>query len=104
MLCKDSNCTNYCKDIDIFYKKIVVALKTSGTGCIPMYNADKNSIFRPVAGWNEYVKEHYASRIAEDALWWWKYHNKPKNGAIYYNMRSSKSRFKYALRSVRNSE
>ena len=60
--------------------------------------------FRPVAGWNEYVKEHYTSRIAEDALWWWKYHNKPKNGAIYYNMRSSKSRFKYALRSVRSSE
>ena len=67
-----------------------------------MSHTDKNSSFRPVAGWNEYVKEHYS--IAQDALWWWKYHNKPNNGAIYHNMRSSKSRFKYALRSVRKSE
>ena len=67
-----------------------------------MSNADKNLYFRPVAGWNEYVQEHYS--IAQDVLWWWKYHNKPNNGAIYHNMRSSKSRFKYALRSVRRSE
>ena len=53
-------------------------------------------------GWNEYVKEHYS--IAQDALWWWKFHNKPINGAIYHNMRSSKSRFKYALRAVKRSE
>ena len=102
LLCKEFNCTIHCKDIDIFYNNIVTALKTSGTECIPMSHTDKNSSFCPVAGWNEYVKEHYS--IAQDALWWWKYHNKPNNGAIYHNMRSSKSRFKYALRSVRKSE
>ena len=48
------------------------------------------------------MKEHYS--IAQDALWWWKFHNKPINGAIYHNMRSSKSRFKYALRAVKRSE
>ena len=48
------------------------------------------------------VKEHYS--IAQDALWWWTHHNKPNNGAIYHNMRSSKSRFTYALRSVRRSD
>ena len=94
-----SNCTIHCKDIDIFYNNIVAALKTSGTECIPMFHTDKYSSFRPFAGWNEYVKEHYS--IAQDALWLWKYHNKPNNDAIYHNMRSSKSRFKYALRSVR---
>ena len=67
-----------------------------------MSNIIKNSSFRPFAGWNEYVKEHYS--IAQDALWWWKFHNKPTNGAIYHNMRSSKSRFKYALRAVKRSE
>ena len=102
LLCKESNCTIHCKDIDIFYNNIVAALKTSGTECIPMSHTDKNSSFRTVAGWNEYVKEHYS--IAQDALWLWKYHNKPNNGAIYHNMRSSKSIFKYALRSVRKSE
>ena len=67
-----------------------------------MSNIVKNSSFRPIAGWNEYVKEHYS--IAQDALWWWKFHNKPINGAIYHNMRSSKSRLKYALRAVKRSE
>ena len=45
-------------------------LKTSGTECTLMSHTDKNSSFRPVAGWNEYVKEHHS--IAQDALWLWK--------------------------------
>ena len=46
----------------------------------------------------------YCGCYNQDALWWWKFHNKPINGAIYHNMRSSKSRFKYALRAVKRSE
>ena len=67
-----------------------------------MHKSDRNSTFRPIAGWNEYVKEHYS--IAQDALWWWKFYNKPKTGAIYHIMGSTKAQFKYALRSVRKSE
>ena len=48
------------------------------------------------------MKEHYS--IAQDALWWWKLYNKPKTGAIYHRMRSTKVQFQYALRSVRKSE
>ena len=81
---------------------IVLALKTSGTNCIPMYKSDKTSTFRPIAEWNKYVKVHYS--ITQDALWWWKLYNKPKTGAIYQRMRSTKAQFKYALRSVRKSE
>ena len=66
LLCKQSNCTSHCKDIDLFYNSIVSALKTSGTNCVPMSNIVKNLSFRPIAGWNEYVKEHYS--IAQDAL------------------------------------
>ena len=62
-----------------------------------MRNSHKSLVIRL----ERVVKEHYS--IAQDALWWWKYHNKP-NCAIYHNIRSSKSRFKYALRSVRRSE
>ena len=58
----------HCKDIDLFYNSIVSVLKTSGTNCIPMSNIVKNSSFRLIAGWNEYVKEHYS--ISQDALWW----------------------------------
>ena len=85
--CKQSNCTTHRKDIDLFYISIVSALKTSGTNCIPKSNIVKNSSFRPIDGWKEYVKEHYS--IAQDALWWWKFHNKPTNSVIYHNMRSS---------------
>ena len=31
LLCRESNFTIYCKDVDIFYNNIVAALKTSGT-------------------------------------------------------------------------
>ena len=79
LFCTECNCTLHCKDIDIFYKSIVTVLKISGHE-LPISNADKNLSFRPVASWNEYVKEQYS--IAQDALWWWKYHNKAKNGAI----------------------
>ena len=94
LLCKQSNCT--------LYSDIILVLKTSGTNCIPMSKSDKTSTFRPIAGWNEYVKEHYS--VAQDALWWWKLYNKPKSGAIYHKMRSTKSLFKCAPRSVRKSE
>ena len=33
-----------------------------------MSKSDRSSTFRPIAGWNDYVKEHYS--IAQDALWW----------------------------------
>ena len=42
LLCKESNSTIHCKDIDIFYNNIVAALKTSRTACIPMSHADKS--------------------------------------------------------------
>ena len=67
-----------------------------------MSKSDKTSTFRPIAGWNEYVKVHYS--VAHDALWWWKLYNKPKTGAIYHRMRSTKAQFKYTLRFVRKSE
>ena len=86
LLCKQSNCTLHCKDIDKLYNDIAYALTSSGTDCIPISKVDKNSTFLPIAGWNEYVKEHYS--IAHDALWWWKFHNEPKSSAIYHNTRS----------------
>ena len=41
-----------------------------------MSKSDKTSTFRPIAGWNDYLKEHYS--VAQDALWWWKLYNRPK--------------------------
>ena len=55
--CKQSNCTLHCKNIDVFYNDII-----SDTNCIPMSKSDKTSTFGPIAGWNEYVKEHYSPR------------------------------------------
>ena len=55
LLCKQS------KDIDVIYNDIILALKTSGTNFMPtcMSKSDKTSTFHPIAGWSEYVKEHY---------------------------------------------
>ena len=85
LLCQQFNCTLNCKDIDVSYNDIILALKIPGTNCIPMSKSDKTSAFCLIAGYNEYVKEHYF--IAQDALWWWMLYNKPKTGAIYHRMR-----------------
>ena len=73
--------------------------------CIPSSkNSSKNFTkkFVPVPGWNDYVKEQH--NIAINAFKWWNLNNKPLNGFIYHEMRTSRARFKYALRFTRNIE
>ena len=59
LLCKLSNCTLHFKVLDKFYNDIVYSLTSSGTECIPIPKVDKNSTYLPIAGRNEYMKEHY---------------------------------------------
>ena len=49
-----------------------------------------------IAGWNEHVSYYY--NILRIELKWWLSNNRPRHGSIYHAMRSSRARFKYALR------
>ena len=48
------------------------------------------------------MKEHHV--VARDALWWWKFYNKPRQDPIYHGMKSARARFKYALRATKQAE
>ena len=90
--CKVANCVSHHGDIDCFYNSIISVLKLSTSTCIPSYVKKNASTFHPIAGWNEYVKEHH--QIARDAFMLWNLYNRPTHGYIYHTMRISRARFK----------
>ena len=54
------------------------------------------------AGWNEHVSYYY--NISRIEFKWWVSNNRPRHGSIYHAMRSSRARFKYALRQCKLDE
>ena len=97
--CKDRNCVNHKADIDRFYNDIVNSLNMCVKECIPCHNI---STEYNVPGWNDIVKEGHEA--ARDAFLWWKVNNKPRHGPIYDDMKLTRARFKYALRSCKRNE
>ena len=83
-----------------FDERTISCVKCAESECIP--SKPTQSKFKAIPGWNNYVKEHQA--VARDALWWWKFYNKPHKGPIYHSMKSARARFKYALRATKRAE
>ena len=100
LLCKDTNCESHYLDIEHFYDSIVSSIQIATSKCIPC--SINGSKFKVIPGWNDYVKESYA--ISRDALKWWISNNRPRDGLIYHNMRTSRAQFKYALRIAKRNE
>ena len=101
ILCKDVACKNvdHTRCLDTFYHDIVNALTRAGNEAIGCHTKGK---FIPVPGWNEHVKE--AHDDSRDAFKLWRVNGKPKHGPFYELMRTSRARFKYALRACRKNE
>ena len=67
--------------------------------CIPVLKLHENNY---IAGWNEHVSYYY--NISRIEFKWWVSNNRPRHGSIYHAMRSSRARFKYALRQCKLDE
>ena len=100
VMCRDANCELHTQDIDCFYKRIISCIKCAESESIP--SKPTQSKFNAIPGWNDYVKEHHA--VARDALWWWKFYNKPRQGPIYHGMKSARARFKYVLSATNDND
>ena len=100
LLCKDTNCKSHYVDIKHFYDSIISSIQIATSKCIP--SSINGSKFKVIPSWNDYVKESYA--ISRDALKWWISSNRPSDGFIYHNMRTSRAQFKYALRIAKRNE
>ena len=97
--CDDIHCISHRNDIDQFYYNIINVLISCTKQCIPVLKLHDNNY---IAEWNEHVS-HYLN-VARTEFKWWVSKNRPRHGPIYHAMRSSRARFKYALRQCRYNE
>ena len=97
--CENVDCTSHRKDIDLFYYNIINTLNNCTKRCIPVLKLHENNY---IAGWNEHVSYYY--NISRNEFKWWVSNNTPRHGSIYHAMRSSRARFKYALRQCKLDE
>ena len=97
--CENVDCTSHRKDIDLFYYNIINTLINCTKRCIPVLKLHENNY---IAGWNEHVSYYY--NISRIEFKWWVSNNRPRQGSIYHAMRSSRARFKYALRQCKLDE
>ena len=97
MSCTDNRCTDITHryELDILYTDICSALYEAGLASIP--SSDCNSSNQHVVpGWNEYVRDSHTE--ARHAYVTWRDFGKPRQGPVHELMRSTRLRFKYALR------
>ena len=95
MSCTDNRCTDITHryELDILYTDICSALYEAGLASIP--SSDCNSSNQHVVpGWNEYV---YGTLTLKKYVTWRDF-GKPRQGPVHELMRSTRLRFKYALR------
>ena len=98
--CTDMNChnRNHIEGIEKYYNDICNCLTTAS--CDTNDNRSHTNHNKP--GWSEHVAELHD--IARESLSHWRVHGCPKHGIIFDDMKTSRARFKYAVRYIdRNS-
>ena len=88
--------------MDLFYCNIINTLNNCTKRCIPVLKLHENNY---IAGWNEHMSvtiiTFRALSLNDGCLL---SNNRPRHGSIYHAMRSSRARFKYALRQCKLDE
>ena len=94
--CTDMNChnRNHIERIEKYYNDICNCLNTASSDTIG--NRSNKNHNKP--GWSEHVAELHD--IARECLRYWRIHGCPKHGIIFDDMKTSKARFKYAVRYI----
>jgi len=86
---------NYCRIIDEYYCAVMSCVKQAGQACLPskQFSSARDYI---TPGWNEYVQgKHTAARLA---FLDWVMIGKPRLGAEFQLMKTTRAQFKLALR------
>ena len=81
------------------YSNITQALHKAAEHSIPKCKAGN---FKQIPGWNDVVKESHEQ--ARDAFLLWHSNGKPRFGPLFELMRTTRARFKYALRQCKKEE
>ena len=99
-LCNRVNCVqdNHCQEIDLFYSRLRETILEVAVTVFGYKSKNKYMI----PGWNMYVSESH-EQARRDFLYW-KSVGSPREGPTAFAMRSSRSRFKLALRECKREE
>ena len=93
--CKDSK--HHRQICNVFMSMKAILVESTSQYCF-----DKIQKFKPVPGWNEYVKAYYAE--ARKAFLNWKDNGKPPEGILIEQMKATRSKFRSALDCCRSNE
>ena len=99
--CTNVNCTDpyHITDTDSFYNEIMQCLIQASDTAFSQHNSIKGSV-KP--GWSDYVAELYST--SRDVAKLWGNAGKPRQGYLFELHRTSKARFKFALRYIKRNE
>ena len=100
--CTDPNCklVSHRKDIDFYYDKIISTLSRCSSSLGTKGKNLKHD--HNVPGWSDNIESYH--NAARDAYLMWMHIGKPRQGIIYNLMKSSRTKFKYALRKCQNNK
>ena len=99
--CTNVNCTDpyHITDTDSFYNEIMQCLIQASDTAFSQHNSIKGSV-KP--GWSDDVAELYST--SRDVAKLWGNAGKPRQGYLFELHRTSKARFKFALRYIKRNE
>ena len=100
ILCNRANCVhnNHCREIDLFYSRLNDIILETAVNVFGYKTKNKYV----VPGWNMYVSESH--KEARRDFLYWRSVGSPREGPIALTMRSSRARFKLALRECKREE
>ena len=102
IVCKDAKCTAHESQIMSIYNDICKIMERAAAETLPQRTPQiKNNETNVLPGWNDYVNEYH-----EDAKFWhymWRC-NRQRHGYVYEMMKTSRTRFRLALRQCKAQE
>ena len=98
--CSDIMCTSveHKSDIAQLYEFLIDSMKVASS-VIPCKNRRK---YKQIAGWNEYCKTLY--RTSRQKYFKWHNSHRPRSGALFEEMKTSRTLFKNALKECKKNE
>lgn len=98
--CKMYNCSNktHLGEIDMLLDKIISIIHLSSS----KFSVEKKNVKKCVPGWNDLVKSDFLD--AKESFRIWKEGGRPREGVLLLNMRSSRAKFKQALKFCKTQE
>ena len=101
LMCSDMSCSdeNHIHSLTVFYNEIVSCLRRASDVA---FSNCKSKRLQCRPGWTDYVEDAY-TRYRE-AFRNWSSNGKPRHGVLHEEMRTSRARFKYSLRFIKQHE